>query len=352
MSVQGSGYPGRSGEDDLQRFVLRFRPIVIAINIVFCLLFVALRVWPLAGLHLLLALMHYGMMLWDARHENQFAVMAPWLWLVYLVQFLVTVLVIGPRAGFQYYMIATIPALFSSGKWPLAAKIGQTAVIALFYIACDVLLAAWQPPYPLHPASENLLRELNIIGTCATTAAVSYLLYLTLKQVEQKLQSLAATDALTGLLNRRRMTEFIDKEYAHCKRAGRPLSIIICDIDRFKSINDRYGHDVGDQVLKSVGKVFRSLRDYDSVARWGGEEFIVLLADTDQHLAVNVAERLRAGVAEAVIAVNEVPIPVTMTFGVAQIGPDESWEAALVRADQALYLGKENGRNRVMPARR
>lgn len=100
----------------MHRFVLKFRPIIIAINIVFCLLFVALRVWPLVGLHLLLAFLHYGMMLWDARHDNQFAVMTPWLWLVYLLQFLVTVLVIGPRAGFQYYMIATIPALFSSRR--------------------------------------------------------------------------------------------------------------------------------------------------------------------------------------------------------------------------------------------
>jgi diguanylate cyclase (GGDEF)-like protein len=144
------------------------------------------------------------------------------------------------------------------------------------------------------------------------------------------------------------MTEYIDKEYAHSKRVFRPLSLIICDIDRFKSINDRYGHDCGDKVLKEVGKIFSSLRDYDSVARWGGEEFIVLLPDADQDIAMKVAERLRAGVADALVTLGDAAIPVTMTLGVAQINPGESWQAALARADQALYRGKEGGRNRVM----
>jgi len=132
-------------------------------------------------------------------------------------------------------------------------------------------------------------------------------------------------------------------------RGFRPLSLIICDIDYFKKINDRYGHDVGDQVLKSVGKIFNTLRGYDSVARWGGEEFIVMLPDTDHVVAMKVAERLRIGVEESIIIVDNAQIPVTMTFGVAQVEKDEPWQSALARADKALYRGKECGRNRVMP---
>lgn len=348
MFSEGGGNANIDGEDDLHRFILKFRPTVIAINVVFGIVFVALKVWPLAVLFLLVAILHFCMMRWDSNHANHLASSAPWMWFVYLFQFLAAVIAVGPGPGFQFYMIATIPALFSTSQWPLAAKNFQTSLIALFCIACDVVFATWTPIYPLHPRTSDLLRELNLIGVCVTTAVVSYLLYLTVKQAEKRLKSLASTDALTGLLNRRRMTESIDKEYAHCKRVFRPLSLIICDIDRFKSINDRYGHDVGDTVLKGVGKVFRSLRDYDSVARWGGEEFIVLLPDTDHTIAMKVAERLRVGVAESNIAVDDAPIPVTMTFGVAQINPGETWQSALVRADQALYSGKEGGRNRVV----
>ncbi|MBA5689928.1 GGDEF domain-containing protein [Rugamonas apoptosis] len=348
MSFQSEGDKNIDGTDDLHRFVLKFRPTIIIIQAIFGLVFVALRIWPLAALFMLVAILHFYMMRWDDRHANQLVNSSPWMWVLYLLQLLFSVVLIGPAPGFQYYMIATIPALFSSTQWPLSAKIFQTIVIALFYIACDVILTTWTPIYPLPLHTAELLRNVNIIGTCATTAVVSYMLSCTVKQAEQRLKSLAATDALTGLLNRRRMTESIEKEYAHTRRVFRPLALIICDIDRFKSINDRYGHDGGDRVLREVGKLFRSLRDYDSVARWGGEEFIVLLPDADLGIAMNVAERLRTGVAESVIAINDTPVPVTMTFGVAQIHPGETWQSALARADQALYRGKEGGRNRVV----
>ena len=348
MSFQSAGDKNIDGADDLHRFVIKFRPTAIIIHTVFGLVFAGLRIWPLAALFVLIAVVHFCMMLWDRNHGDPLASSTPWMWLLYLLQFLFSVILVGPAPGFQYYMIATIPALFSTTQWPLSVKIFQTILIAWFFIACDVVFSTWDPLYPLPTHTAELLREMNIIGTCATTAAVSYLLSWTVKQAEQRLKSLAATDALTGLLNRRRMTEFIDKEHAHCSRVFRPLSLIICDIDRFKLINDRYGHDGGDKVLKEVGKIFRSLRDYDSVARWGGEEFIVLLPDVDHNIAVKVAERLRCGVAEAVISIADAPVPVTMTFGVAQINQGESWQSALARADQALYRGKEGGRNRVM----
>lgn len=350
MSLQSAEDKGIDEADNLHRFVLKFRPTAIIINAIFGLLFAALQIWPLTALFMLIAVAHFCMMRWDNSHANQLSHSTPWMWLVYLLQFLFSVIVVGPSPGFQYYMIATIPALFNSIQWPLSAKIFQTILIALFFIACDVVFSTWTPIYPLPLHTAELLREINIIGTCATVAAVSYLLSRTVKQAEQRLKSLAATDALTGLLNRRRMTEFIDKEYAHCSRVFRPLSLIICDIDRFKLINDRYGHDGGDTVLKEVGKIFSSLRDYDSVARWGGEEFIVLLPDADQHVAMKVAERLRVGVAESIISIDGTPIPVTMTLGVAQINQGETWQSALTRADQALYRGKEYGRNRVTAA--
>ena len=350
MSLHGEGDISNDNEDDLHRFVLEFRPIVICTNIIFALLFVALKIWPLVAVYSLIAVAHFCMTQWAKTHSTQLISSTPWMWFVFLLQFLFAVLLLGPFAGFQFYMIATVPALFTNTQWSIYTKILQTAIIALFFIACDVLFSTWKPIYPFDAQTIDLLHEINIIGVCVLTAVVSYMLYLTIKQTEQRFKRLASTDALTGLLNRRRMTEFIDKEYARSRRAFRPASLIICDIDHFKQINDRYGHDIGDQVLKAVGNIFKSLREYDIVARWGGEEFMVLLPDTDNEIAVKVAERLRAEVAQSVISIGETQISVTMTLGVAEIDTSETWQTTFIRADKALYRGKECGRNRVMTA--
>lgn|SRR5471030_12426 len=349
MSLPGAVDLGTDAENDLHRFFLKFRPTEIVVDITLGLVFVALRVWPLVVLFMVVAGIHFCMMLWGNAHPDKLAPSTPWMWFVILAQLLFTVAMVGAGAGFQFYMIASLPVVFCNMRWPLSVKILQTTLIALFYIACDVVFPLWNPVYPLDPHTTSMLHELNVIGTCAITALVSYTVYLTIKQAEQRLRRLANTDVLTGLLNRRRITESIDKEHARCMRGFRPLSLIICDIDYFKKINDRYGHDVGDQVLKSVGKIFNTLRGYDSVARWGGEEFIVMLPDTDHVVAMKVAERLRIGVEESIIIVDNAQIPVTMTFGVAQVEKDEPWQSALARADKALYRGKECGRNRVMP---
>jgi len=113
----------------------------------------------------------------------------------------------------------------------------------LFFVTSDLLLSNRAPIYQLTPHVIKVLYELNIIGTCAIASIVSYQLYLTIKQGEQKFKRLASTDSLTGLLNRRRMTEYAEKELERSKRMSSPLSLIICDIDHFKLINDRYGHD-------------------------------------------------------------------------------------------------------------
>ncbi|MFZ6780456.1 GGDEF domain-containing protein [Undibacterium sp. Ji83W] len=334
--------------DDLHRFVLEFRSHLVFINAIFSLLFAALRIWPLAATFVIATILHIFLRKWDKTHPTQSESWTPWMWFVFLMQFIFTVITVGPTAGFQFYMIATIPALFANMRWSLSAKILQVTIIALFFFVCDFWLSWWTPLYALDPSLSNFLHKLNILGTCAVTSTVSYTLYLTIKQAEQKFKRLASTDALTGLLNRRRMTELADKEFARSIRVSVPLSLLICDIDHFKLINDRYGHDAGDQVLKVVGDIFRSLREYDSVARWGGEEFLVLLPDADCNIAQNVAERLREKVAQVVISINDTQISVTMTFGVAQIERNEPWQSALNRADKALYQGKEGGRNQVI----
>jgi diguanylate cyclase (GGDEF)-like protein len=159
----------------------------------------------------------------------------------------------------------------------------------------------------------------------------------------------ANTDSLTRLFNRRKGWEMIEYEIARSERYQRPLSIIMFDIDNFKTINDTHGHLAGDRVLRAVAKVAReAVRSIDSLIRWGGEEFIVLLPDTDLEAALPVAERLREAIAGMRINVSDEELSITVSLGVAK--KDENsldLETLVARVDQALYIAKFRGRNRV-----
>jgi len=162
----------------------------------------------------------------------------------------------------------------------------------------------------------------------------------------------ASTDVLSGLFNRRHFLEVAAGEWSRFDRYERPLSLMMLDIDLFKSINDRYGHDVGDQAIAHVAAICRdSKRTSDLVARLGGEEFGVLLPETSLDSAVRAAERLRARIAETPFMIAGAPIRLTVSIGVAEAdGRMEDVAALMKGADAALYQAKDAGRNRVCPA--
>lgn len=166
------------------------------------------------------------------------------------------------------------------------------------------------------------------------------------------LEHLATTDSLTGLLNRRSLSERLDQEIYRAQRYGIPLSLILFDIDHFKRVNDGWGHAAGDQVLREIAQeTQRLLRRTDLVGRYGGEEFVVLLPETKVTEAVSLARRLNWQISQKVIAFKRgSPLVVTVSAGVAALAPDENGEKLIQRADQALYRAKEGGRNRVEAA--
>ncbi|MBL0311358.1 MAG: GGDEF domain-containing protein [Holophagaceae bacterium] len=156
------------------------------------------------------------------------------------------------------------------------------------------------------------------------------------------------TDSLTGLLNRRGFLEATDGALTRSRRSRRPVSIVLSDLDHFKRVNDSFGHAACDAVLKAVADAIRSsLRSQDVAARWGGEEFILLLPDTGKEGAMHVAESTRAAVSELVINHDGSRIQVTLSLGVAEHLADRSIEETVAQADAALYKAKEEGRNRV-----
>lgn len=166
------------------------------------------------------------------------------------------------------------------------------------------------------------------------------------EKLENELRQLATTDSLTGACNRRHFLELAAKEVNRSRRYGRPLAVMLIDIDNFKRINDTLGHAAGDQVLTRLARILRrTLRKTDAFGRLGGDEFAVLAPELDEDGARQMAERLREGME---VTLPGADFPVTISIGVAAWSePDDTIEPAMYRADQALYRSKQDGRNRV-----
>jgi diguanylate cyclase (GGDEF)-like protein len=163
-------------------------------------------------------------------------------------------------------------------------------------------------------------------------------------------QRQAITDDLTGLVNRRRFIEALDAEIERARRFGAALTIVLADLDNFKQVNDEFGHHGGDVVLRAFADLIRShVRDVDVSGRIGGEEFAILLPDTDAGGAARVAERMRSSLNEVAIPLSEgAAIHVASSFGVAELARDQSGDDLLRAADAALYRAKDEGKNRVV----
>ena len=191
---------------------------------------------------------------------------------------------------------------------------------------------------------------LVIVGFLGFTSIYFFsLLFRQIVRVRKELAKLSNTDSLTGLRNRRFAEEQLDIQFKRYCRHGTPCSLIILDIDYFKSVNDRYGHPAGDRTLREIARyTVENTRDIDIRARYGGEEFLIISPDTDISGARTLAERLRRHIEEHPVEWEDAVIRITASFGTAEILPDDPDPYRWVsRADKALYLSKKSGRNRV-----
>lgn len=188
----------------------------------------------------------------------------------------------------------------------------------------------------------------NLSISLAVTLVVVFLTHLALARYQSRIEEMASTDKLTGLLNRHAFAILAVKLLAEHRREPRPVAVLLADIDRFKEINDRHGHLAGDAVLEAVAQVLqRRLRASDLAVRWGGEEFLLLLKGCELDEARRIAEDLRQAVAASPVAAGKLAIPVTISIGVSQFDGRESMDRLIGRADEALYAAKHGGRNRV-----
>jgi diguanylate cyclase (GGDEF)-like protein len=236
--------------------------------------------------------------------------------------------------------------------WPLLAwgwALPKRALIKIALLTtglCSVALWAWPPT----------TSRLAWVPMVMLTGVAVWALYRLQRWVGKQthalddLASMASTDALTGLINRREFNQRLTAEIARARRHQHPLTLALFDIDHFKHINDAFGHPVGDQLLRELGALLlANVREHDLPARYGGEEFALILPVTTLEAGVDLTERLRMLVARHVFCLPDMPVGVTISVGVALFHSQEDTQFTFVeRADAALYAAKHNGRNQVV----
>jgi diguanylate cyclase (GGDEF)-like protein len=231
------------------------------------------------------------------------------------------------------------PAMRATG-WAYAFN---ATVFLIRAVDADINTA---PVSPLNP--DGFAAFMLFWWLCMTIAVTLGMVLMTAERLQVELDKQANHDPLTGALNRRSFSLFAEKAMSQSRRYGQPLSVLMMDLDMFKQINDRLGHNVGDELLcRFVTVASHVLRSEDIFCRFGGEEFIALLPNTSAKLALVAAERLRtAFAAESPEGVKDImPFAITVSIGIAELGKDEDIESLLQRADIALYKAKGRGRN-------
>ncbi|MEJ2288122.1 MAG: GGDEF domain-containing protein [Deinococcales bacterium] len=265
----------------------------------------------------------------------------------------------GEASGFLFYvmvplvLVALHPGRASLSRWAWVGLLGTV------YVGFELLwppmagLARW-PAHTIH-----LLHVFNVLVVSGAMVAMALLSAFTVTRAEhalvealQRMESLALRDGLTDLLNRRAMEEALRRETGRSRRTGRGYSVLMADVDRFKKINDRYGHAFGDEVLRAVAARLRSgLREHDLVGRWGGEEFLMVLPETGIAGGARAAEKLRRVVEAKPVGMDGQSVQVTVTIGVASSDEGDAPADVVEAADAAMYDGKASGRNRVVANR-
>ena len=191
----------------------------------------------------------------------------------------------------------------------------------------------------------------NLAITVLLTLIITLIVLIYVRKMHARLNAFANNDALTELPNRRTFNDILERSLLITKRSDAPLSIAFLDVDNFKKINDSKGHDIGDKVLKCLSRLLKTtVRNGDFVARWGGEEFIIMLNGTDIDNAALIAEKLRATIESSAALQALVDFPVTASFGITSIEENDNTDVIFKRVDRALYQAKSEGKNRVIIA--
>jgi diguanylate cyclase (GGDEF)-like protein len=301
-----------------------------------------------------------GLVAWTRRHDTH---ASPWLVQLTVVPGVLGVMVLALAFGLKdtpMSMVALAELVFARALFSLWQLRWAFMLSALVVLGAEVYNATGMLPYaPLLVEPVYVGKALapwwavwvRVVFT-ADALPLSWALFFlaaTMNRHRQALETLVRTDMLTGLANRREFMTRLERESHRQARSGRPLSVVMFDVDHFKRVNDTWGHPVGDQVLARIGQILRlqTREQVDTAARYGGEEFVLLLPETDLEGAQHVAEKISARLREQDFEASGEPFKVTQSVGIAQVVEgDAGW--ALKVADRNLYQAKRTGRDKIV----
>lgn len=260
----------------------------------------------------------------------------------------------GWDVGVQHFIIVMLILCFFSGYSKYRYKVCYALILCVLRIYLYFMSHTTDSIVTLNTITTYTLQ---IINTCTIFWCISVIAYIFSKDSQalegklidynNQLVSQANTDALTGLYNRRKARSYLEKLMKSPGRDG--ISLCICDIDFFKRVNDTYGHDVGDIVLKEISRTMKkSLADQSFIARWGGEEFLIVFPSCNGDEAYMHLNNLKNKIKALTFTVGEVTFSITMTFGLAEFDFQSDIDTLIKEADEKLYMGKENGRDQIV----
>lgn len=341
---------------------LKFHALIGSIASVHVLLLVIFAVFKVRPLFIfnIFSVLTYAVCFWLMWGEREHYLMIYFItYAEVLLHSFAATICLGWKFGFAQYIIAIIPVCFyicytldiRRKKFTIATMSAVFSAVA--FLACKFLSFFGDPLVEI----DNIALELSLYVFNSLCAFVFLILFSLVFVFEMKLSSnqlrhqnaildkLASTDPLTGLYNRRSMDIFLNQAV----ESASSFALIMCDIDNFKSVNDTYGHDFGDVVLKGIARITSDqVKGQGYVCRWGGEEILILINNASEESSFRIAENIRRNVANRVFELNDKWIHCSLTLGVSLYDGKEPVEDTITRADYNLYCGKRNGKNAVV----
>ncbi|MCH8493529.1 MAG: GGDEF domain-containing protein [Idiomarina sp.] len=278
-------------------------------------------------------------LIWVYYHASKRLAIAVWLVSGAVIFNLASFIVLAKGGGYSLIWLTVLPPLV----FFLLGKRAGFWVTAIFFAA---VLTYFYQQLPHLPAQKlSMGAYLNIVEVMIVLLLIFRFYENSRSEAYAELQRISTIDKLTGIYNRAKLDDVLEQHIELMDRSEQPLSIMLLDLDHFKVVNDQFGHLQGDKVLQEVTKVIRgTIRKTDQFGRWGGEEFMLICPNTNAENAARLAEKLRIAVQDFDW---QFAVPITISIGIAEITARQSSVEALQAADKALYLAKNNGRNRV-----
>ncbi|MCR4655941.1 MAG: GGDEF domain-containing protein [Lachnospiraceae bacterium] len=330
--------------------------LVGSTHVIFCLIFFYLKVWPMAVFNIFSPVLYFYVR--DLAKKNKAYVIFIYSYAEIVLHGILATYFVGWDTGFAQFIIAVIPFCFfaaydlTRGRMRFLVPSFLGGIASVIYVVCRMVTYRSYPYYELSQEITGLLFVFNSI--CVFTFMFCFLLLFTytlngfetkLKKQNAILDYRASTDPLTSLLNRRSMRKHLDAAF----NSGEKFSVAMCDIDDFKNINDSFGHEAGDLVLKELtGIITDTIPAGNPICRWGGEEILILFNNCGKEEAADICEEVRQRVADRIIPFYQKTLHVTLTIGVSEHQNAHSIEETIFDADNKLYHGKKNGKDQVV----